>query len=229
MTNSKIKVVTADDHELVSVAVANAENNTDGEIVTIVSQLSDSYRETAYVWASIAAMLALASFVLFSQFYTDLFIQLTGTWNHQFSIGEYALLAGSAAILKWVAVWLILHWQPLRLLLTLPHVKRRAVHARALDLFRVGTERRTVGRTGILIYLSMLEHRAEIVADDAITAKVPAEVWGEAMLALIEHTRAGRPGEGLAEAVRQVGAVLNEHFPKSNDDRNELPDRLIEL
>ncbi len=41
----------------------------------------------------------------------------------------------------------------------------------------------TARLTGVLIYLSLDEHRAEIVADKAIAYKVPAEVWGEAMAA----------------------------------------------
>jgi putative membrane protein len=103
------------------------------------------------------------------------------------------------------------------------------VRARAIDLFKVGTEAKTLGRTGILLYVSLKEHRADIVADEAIAAKVSPEVWGDAMAALIDHVRAGRPGEGIAEAVRQMGVVLAEHFPKGDDAVNELPDRLIEL
>lgn len=221
--------MSASDHLLVSRAVAQAEQATDGEIVTIVSRISDDYRETAYVWAGLAAMAILASFALFPAFYTALINGLSDAWNREFSIEQYALYAGSAAIAAWTAIWMLLHWGPLRILLTAPHVKKAAVHARAIDLFRVGTERRTAGRTGILIYLSMTEHRAEIVADAAITAKVSGKVWGDAMLALITHLRAGQPGEGMAEAVRQVGVVLAEHFPKSSNDHNELPDRLIEL
>jgi putative membrane protein len=49
------------------------------------------------------------------------------------------------------------------------------------------------------------------------------------MAALIERVRAGRPGEGMAEAVRQMGAVLAEPFPRGSENPNELPDRLIEL
>jgi putative membrane protein len=81
----------------------------------------------------------------------------------------------------------------------------------------------------VLIYLSMGEHRAEIVADSAISAKVAPEKWGDAMVAMIADVRAGEPGRGVAEAVRQVGILIAEHFPRSEDDRNELPDRLIEL
>ncbi len=81
----------------------------------------------------------------------------------------------------------------------------------------------------MLLYLSMREHRAEIVADRPIAEKVPAEVWGDAMADMLDEIRQGYTAAGLAAGVRDVGMVLAEHFPRSADDVNELPDRLIEV
>jgi putative membrane protein len=81
----------------------------------------------------------------------------------------------------------------------------------------------------VLLYLSLAEHRAEIVADEAIHSRVAPEVWGEAMAALLSATRDVRPGEGMVAAVERIGAVLAEHFPRTAGDVNELSDRLIEL
>ena len=94
---------------------------------------------------------------------------------------------------------------------------------------RIALERRTIGRTGVLIYLSMGEHRAEIVADEAITKVTTPETWGEAMAALLVEVKAGRPGDGIVAAVALVGEVLAKHFPRSSADTNEIPDKLIEL
>jgi putative membrane protein len=113
--------------------------------------------------------------------------------------------------------------------LTPGRTKTRRVHRRAILLFRAGAESRTRARTAVLIYLSLSEHRAEILADKSIASKVSPDVWGDAMAALVEHVRDGRTGAGMAQAVQQVGAILAEHFPRSEDDTNELPDRLIEL
>jgi putative membrane protein len=96
-------------------------------------------------------------------------------------------------------------------------------------VFKAAAERRTVGRTGILIYLSMGERRAEIVADEAILKVTDASNWGEAMAALLVEVRAGRPADGMVAAIEQVGAVLKQHFPRSATDTNEIPDKLIEL
>ena len=62
-----------------------------------------------------------------------------------------------------------------------------------------------------------------------IAAIVPAEVWGEAMADMLGEIRQGRVAEGLAVGVRDVGKVLSQHFPRADDDENELPDRLIEV
>ena len=83
--------------------------------------------------------------------------------------------------------------------------------------------------TGVLLYLSLAEHRAEIIADVGIHERVSPDVWGHAMAALIAGVKDGRAGEGMAAAVEEIGVVLAEHFPRSGSNPNELPDRLIEL
>jgi putative membrane protein len=118
---------------------------------------------------------------------------------------------------------------PLRLALTPAATKQRRVRRRAITIFKAAAERRTAGRTGILIYLSMAEHRAEIVADEAILKVTDEHTWGEAMEALITNVREGRPADGIVAAIERVGAVLAEHFPRSAEDTNEIPDALIEL
>jgi len=75
----------------------------------------------------------------------------------------------------------------------------------------------------------MAERRAEIVADEAILKVTDEHTWGEAMAALISEVREGRPAEGICAAIDRVGVVLAEHFPRSADDTNEIPDKLIEL
>ena len=229
MALRKISHVSEADHQLVTAAVAGAERHTSGEIVTIVTDLSDDYADIALAWASMIAFLALSVVAFMPIFYLGLVDRALGGWEHAWSPGEYLGLIFLFMGGKWLGTWLLMLWMPLRQALTPKHIKMRRDRARAIDLFKVGTESKTVGRTGVLLYLSMREHRAEIVADEAIAGKVSPEVWGDAMIALIDHVRDGRPGEGMAEAVRQMGAVLAEHFPKGSENPNELPDRLIEI
>ncbi|MCO4091587.1 MAG: hypothetical protein HEQ34_06495 [Sphingorhabdus sp.] len=229
MNIHKISQMSAADHVLVTAAVADAEQHTSGEIVTIVTDLSDHYDDIAMAWASAVAFLALVIYATFPEFYIGLITRLSGGWGHEYTTGEYVALLVTAVALKWVGTWLILKWTPLRMALTPKATKLARVRNRAISLFKVGTESKTQARTGVLLYLSMKEHRAEIVADEAIASKVAPEVWGDAMVALLDQVKAGNPGAGVAAAVAQMGVVLAEHFPKGSNNPNELPDRLIEL
>ncbi len=217
------------DHTIVSDAVAEAELTTSGEIVTVLADRSDDYSDVVLVWAVALSFTAMSLFAMVPQPFMDLWDALVGGWTHVWTTGELATMTISLGLLAFALGWLLLSWDPLRFALTPSPVKTARVRARAIKHFKVGAERRTHGRTGVLLYLSMREHRAEIVADQPIAEKVPAEVWGEAMADMLAEIKEGRIAEGLAAGVRDVGKVLSEHFPRAEDDQNELPDRLIEV
>jgi putative membrane protein len=217
------------DQTAVTAAVTAAEAHTAGEIVTVVTDRSDGYTDVALVWSVIVAFTAIAVLMFFPDFYLGLVDRLLGKWNAEWTprgIFGFALLVG---ILKFAGMWLIQLWPPLKFFLIPGPIKSHRTNARAVEIFKVSTDRRTTGRTGIVIYLSMRERRAEIVADAAITSKVTPDVWGDAMAAMLAELRQGRCGAGMIAAVGKVGAVLAEHFPRAEGDVNELPDRLIEL
>jgi putative membrane protein len=230
MVMHKVNRLTPEEHAEVTAAVTQAERMTDGEIVTIVADQSDSYHDAGLHWAVAASFLSLSLVAMFPAWFLDrVHWLLGGGWERDLPAGLTLTLLLGLMIAVFLAVRYVLAIRPLRMAVTPKRTKARRVRRKAIAYFKVGAERRTMGRTGILIYLSLDEHRAEIVADEAIASRVGPEVWGEAMVALIDHVREGRPGKGMAEAVRQVGVVLAEHFPKSGSNPNELPDRLIEL
>ncbi|HVM22643.1 MAG TPA: hypothetical protein VM308_05005 [Sphingomicrobium sp.] len=221
--------LTEADHQKVSAAIAAVEAKTDGEIVAVATQASDAYHDVALHWALLVLIGTLAIFAAFPdllRFWFDLFM---GGWRPEPSLRELLTLLLVLAVAKFTAVLLVLRYMPLRLALTPAATKTRRAHRRAIALFKAAAERRTVGRTGILIYLSLAEHRAEIVADEAITKVTTPETWGEAMAAMIREVKEGRIADGMAAAIERVGVVLAEHFPKSQDNPNEIPDKLIEL
>jgi putative membrane protein len=220
--------LSADDHEMVSAAIAEAEAKSDGEIIAIAADRSDSYHDVGLHYAVLVLFLVLAFFAARPHQLEWWWTRLMG-WTAEPTQRELLTLLLGFALFKFLAVLFLMKWPPLRLLLTPGSTKTRRVRRRAIMLFKAGGERRTVGRTGILIYLSMGERRAEIVADEAITKVTTPETWGEAMTALITEVKAGRPGEGIVAAVGLIGAVLAEHFPKSSTDTNEIPDKLIQL
>lgn len=217
------------DHQRVSDAVHAAEGGTSGEIVTIVADASDRYQDVALWWSVIVGVLALSALAAFPHLYQTLIARLSNGWIAELTIAEALELALAVFVIKFVAMRLILLWTPLLLFLTPKRIKAGRVHRRAVRYFKVGAEQRTSGRTGILIYLSMAEHQAEIVADEAIHGKVAPEEWGDAMAHLVAEVRQGRVADGMVAAIGDVGTILATHLPRADDDVNELPDRLIEL
>jgi putative membrane protein len=221
--------LTEADRERVSAAIARAEANSNGEIVAVATPISDAYHDVALHWALVPLFAVLAwaawrptALVWWSDF-------IFGGWSPDPTLSQLLTLLMVFAALKFTIALLILKWMPLRLFLTPGSTKHRRVRRRAIAIFKAAAERRTAGRTGILIYLSMAERRAEIIGDEAITKVTTPETWGEAMAALLVEVREGRVADGICAAIADVGTVLSEHFPRSAEDTNEIPDKLIEL
>jgi putative membrane protein len=219
---------TLEERQHVSDAVHAAEGNTSGEIVTIVADRSDAYEDIALVYTGLAALFVPVLFAAWPALPLNILARFTSGWGET-EVRDLMLLAFAAMALVSAIKFGALQYEPLRMFFTPRAVRRRRVRRRAIELFKVGAEARTTGRTGILIYLSLGEHMAEIVADEAIHSKVPDTEWGDAMIAMTAHVREGRIADGMIAAVDRVGTILSTHLPRAADDVNELPDRLIEL
>src|SRR3546814_1726602 len=120
-----------------------------------------------------------------------LHVLLGGGWERELPAGLTLTFLLGWMILLFLAVRYLLAIMPLRMALTPKRTKARPVRRRALVYFQVGAERRTMGRTGIVIYLSLDEQRAEFIADEAFALKYAAEVWGEDMAALFVNVPKG--------------------------------------
>lgn len=221
--------MTEEDHRFVTEAVAKAEERTDAEIVTIVAGRSDAYHDVGLHWALLAMLLVPLFAAAFPADYEGALIWVMGGWTHDLPARTLFLLMFGQMILHFLVVRYLLAIPALRMAVTPGATKSRRVRRRSLLLFRTAAEARTRRLTGVLLYLSLAEHRAEIVADEAIASQVSPEVWGEAMAAMIEDVRQGNIAQGMAKAIERAGAILAKHCPKTGTDTNELPDRLIEL
>ncbi|CAA9489111.1 MAG: FIG004694: Hypothetical protein [uncultured Sphingomonadaceae bacterium] len=226
-------MLNASDHARVTAAIAEAERASAGEVVVIASEASDRYHDVALHWA-LATMLGVMALCAASpSLLLGAMAAVHGPWSPEPGASQLLTAQLLLAALAFLLALAVLRSASVRLLLTPPATKARRVRRRAIELFRAGAERRTAGRTGVLLYVSRAERRAEIVADAAIHSKVEPEVWGEAMAAVVSGLNAGRAGEGLEAGVREIGAVLATHLPRSpadaTADANEIPDRLITL
>ena len=228
-------MITDEDRKAVQAAIEAAEARTSGEIYCVAAGQSDDYVETPLAWAAGAAILGPALLLAAG-------VEVTAP---DFMTGWTAAQAGAmagaavrealigAVLLQgalFVVTALIVALPPVRRLLTPRSLKRDHVRRRAREQFLAKNLHLTRERTGVLIFVSLYEHMAEIVADEGIAAKVEPRVWDEAMRALTDGLKRGRAGEGFQRAIELCGRVLAEHFPPRVDDNpNELPDTLVVL
>ena len=221
--------ISDEDRTRIAAAVAKAERESDGEIITIVAPRSDAYHDVGLHYAILAMLLVPAGTLVVPQSWIDWWLTLLFGWGAEGGWRLLMLLVLGKMIFVFLMVRYALAWMPLRMAVTPKGTKNRRVRRRAVELFNATCAARTKGRTGILLYLSLLERRAEIVAVNAIHSRSVPVVWGVAMAALLSEIKAGRPGEGLAQAVEKMGEVLAECLPPQTTNPNELPDRLIEI
>jgi len=196
---------TREDHEAISAAIHDAEKRTCGQIVCVLAHSSSDYAHVPIAWASVLALAVPWPLIYFTQ------------W----SVQRIFLLQ----LLVFIVAGLSFSWTPLRLVLVPRAIKRARAHRAALEQFVVRGISRTKNRTGVLIFVSLAERYARIIADEGIAAKVHAAEWQAAIDALTAHMRDGRIAAGFTAAIERCGAVLAAHAPPDGSP-NELPDRL---
>jgi putative membrane protein len=198
-----------DEAERISASITRAERNTSGEIVAVVTESSASYLYVPFLWAAIAALLVPWPLIHF-------------TWMQV----QYIYLIQLAVFL----VLLLLFWpKSVRTALVPRSVRRSHARRRATEQFLVQNLHTTSGRTGVLIFVSVAERHAEILADHGIDAMVPAGTWQSIVDGLTSEISQGRAAEGFIQAITATGEHLARHFPPGTADPNELPDHLIIL
>ena len=141
------------------------------------------------------------------------------------ALGLYALVQS----LLFVAVAVLGSIPAVRRTLTPASLKRGHVHQRALEQFFARGMENTRERTGVLIYASLADRCAEVVADTGVHAKIGPQAWAAVVEALVAGMRAGEPGDGFVDAVETCGRLLAVDFPARPGDSNELPDTIIEM
>jgi putative membrane protein len=194
-----------EDYEAVAQAIREAEKKTSGQIVCVLAHASSGYVHVPILWA-----VALALFVPWP------LIDFT-PWSVQriFLIQLAVFIVAS----------LLFSWMPLRLLLVPRALQRTRAHRAAIEQFVLRGISHTKNRSGVLIFVSLAEHYARIIADEGIAAKVPQGEWQAAIDALTAHMRQDQIAAGFTAAIARCGDVLAQHAPPDGSP-NELPDRL---
>ena len=198
--------ISAQDRERVSIAILAAEARTSGEIVCVLAQTSSDATALPILVAAVAA-LALPW----------LLVAFTAMTVHRIL---------SLQIVVFLALLVILCLPRVRVSL-MPRKARRAVaHRVAMEQFAIRGIARKKDRSGILIFVSLAERYARIIADDGIAARVPQAEWQAAVDTLVAHTRDGRIADGFITAIEVCGNKLARYFPRTETSRDELPDRI---
>jgi putative membrane protein len=130
-----------------------------------------------------------------------------------------------AQLIVFLVAALAFSWTPVRILLVPRAIQRARAHRAALEQFVLRGISRTRNRCGVLIFVSLAEHYARIIADEGVAQKVNPAEWQAAIDALITHMGDGQIAAGFIAAIERCGAVLAQHAPPDGS-ANELPDRL---
>jgi len=198
--------ISKEDQDRITSAIRAAEVKTSGEIVCVLAQTS-SHATGLSIF--IAAVVALALPWLLTAF--------TAMTVHRILLLQ---------VIVFLVLLLLLCLPRVRVML-MPRRARRAIAYRvAMEQF---TSRGLAGnkkQSGVLIFVSLAEHYARIIAGPEIATRVPQRSWQAAVDALIAHARNGFVVDGFIAAIELCGNELAKHFPPTDSNRNELPDRI---
>jgi putative membrane protein len=190
-------------------AVAAVEQQSSAEIVVALRHSSGHYRHADYLVGALVVFALLCLFLYHPEPFDFTWLPLE-------------LLAGFL-----VGAFASSQLPPLRRLLTAQKVLDQSTHNAARALFVDQKITRTSGRTGVLVYLSMLERKVEIVADLGVEDEVLGAPWKAARAAL-ERTLTEDPSlDRLIASLRALGPALAEKLPRAADDVNELSDEVL--
>jgi len=203
------------DHARVTAAIRAAEKTTSGEIYCVLARSSDGYfYPSAFIVACAMLLVSLA-----------VALGLEYRW-HDVPVSTFA----AAQILALCVGLIVLAVFPgLRIRLVPKSLRYGKAHGNAARQFLSRNIHTTEVRTGVLVFVSLAERYAEIVADAGINTRVPQEEWNRIVADLTREADAGRLTEGFEGAIAASGTLLARHFPYRPHDRNELDDKLVEI
>jgi putative membrane protein len=198
--------ISALDRNRISDAIRAAEAKTSGEITCVLARTSSNVKALPIFLAALAALALPWALVLFT------------------AMPIYRIL--SLQVMLFIVMTAILLLPRVRVAL-MPRKARRAIaHRAAMEQFAIHDLARKKERSAILIFVSLAERYARIIADDGIAARVPQSQWQAAIDALVAHMRDGRIADGFVTAIELCGNELARHFPRSDVSHDQLPDRI---
>lgn len=204
----------------ISKAVHHAEMNTGGEIVPMIVRRSSAVRHVPVIlWLSFAFAFFGVEVLGVSEWYiSDWLPFLDRHWGYQLLV--LALLM--------VLAWGLSHLHWVQRLLTSNEDEKDQVLRRAQLEFFLHKLNHTHKKTAILVFISIMERRAVILADEGISKILPATTWNEVLKPLIGFLHKGEWSQGFTDAIKRCGDLLKTHIPQSGSaSANEISNHLI--
>lgn len=206
------KYLSSEDVQRIEQAIKAAETKTSGEIVPIIVRRSSTIGHVPLILMSL---------------FVAIYMLVDGPgWQYENLGAHWAwYLVDTAALL---ALSTLLARMPLfQRILTPRDDQLTQVDMRAEVEYYESNISRTKDATGMLLFVSLMEHRAIVLADRAIDERVDSEVWEEVCDLLVAGMKKGAVERGFVAAIERCGEILAAEFPVGDDDRNELYDTLI--
>lgn len=209
------KLLTDDERQQVEKAVAGAENKTSGEIVCMIVPNSYHYPMANVLGATTFALpLALV------------LTPLTGAWLWMGTHNMW-LFIGIFTIIFILAYMLVRNVSALKRLFVSEKEIAEEVEEAAITNFFLNGLHHTRDSNGILLFISVFEHKVWVLADKSINEKVPEGHWDAIVTRLTEGIRRHQAAAAICRAINTIGEELKHHFPSKEDDTNELHNLII--
>ncbi len=196
--------LTHQDHARIAEAIRLAEEKTSVEIVCVLARRASTYGYVPPLWAAFIALVAPWPMLLLT------------------TLSAREIFATQIAIFVIVAI--MVSWMPLRLALTPRLVKHRRASREAIEQFFSRNVSATRDRTGILIFVSLAERYARIVADDGLADKITHAEWQGALTPLLENMPYEQIAEGYVLSIEECARLAAPHAPAGGED--ELPNKV---
>lgn len=203
-----MSMLTTEQKKKIADSIEQSEKNTSGEFVAIIAAASDDYFYIPTLWAALLALAVPSVFELLD-----------------FDNGHMIL----SQFVVFIVIALMLRVPALKMLVIPKDVKQRRAHRHAREQFLLQNLHHTEERNGVMLFVSEAERYVEIIADKGINDVVENDAWNKIVTNFIAHVKDGNVTEGYLSAINDIETILKEHFPADGDNKNELPNHLVEV
>ncbi len=207
MVNIK-KLLSLDDMYEIEKQIESIEAVTSGEIVPVISRQSSSYRTVEVLNTFILSYIFM--FILYS--------------THK-SITPTNMLV--LTLIAMVLVMIMFRIGFFKRILVPKRLMKQKVHSAAMVAFYKHGVHNTKDKTGILIYISLMERMVVVIGDEGIHQKVGSEAWSDVINIIVDGIKKRKLVDGMVNGMESCRELLRTHFPASADNRNEIKNKVI--